>query len=549
MSFNWPSEGVSITLLPAGLLGDEIFDLAVEWTSHHLLVPSIYVKVDEQGSSAFSKFEENGPQKIIAHVIGRDGEVEVSLIDELTRNDSSLLRVGACRLITASEAFHEKQDQLVDRIREQITLSAPKHEKDGSSYVGTKLLLMNLIAGSSKQDIGSTERLLELDWDVNVVFSSEDRPTPTGFDSFTIDKEEKFPGFMLSNIASTLGLWSGINKSVLELSDIEKSTTYDKVLVQRTFARVVKTEGVAVKMAASALKQIEDFGNPIVDPTFELRGKERLEEKETAAAISKLVQSTLEADNGALSFNLEPFAGVQGVTKVRFLDGVKMFFSFLWQKIVSFPRNLIESMVEIFNRKSTELLFGEDSGYVVGVERDLEKLGLNRKDNQDLIKIEQVKNLVQSKLEEMSVTPTYRADHPGLWSTQRNFVIDILDGSLEGYKGKVLADTEKLIPKYGNVWEVPSFVLDPDEDPEQLLSTLDWLDADAAVKLKSTLDDEVILLQKEATDYGLEFVEFDKEKQEAKLVVRQIRNFREKTADRERMLGMMISEIGVSSDE
>jgi hypothetical protein len=124
-----------------------------------------------------------------------------------------------------------------------------------------------------------------------------------------------------------------------------------------------------------------------------------------------------------------------------------------------------------------------------------------------------------------------------------------LDGSLEGYKGKVLADTEKLIPKYGNVWEVPSFVLDPDEDPEQLLSTLDWLDADAAVKLKSTLDDEVILLQKEATDYGLEFVEFDKEKQEAKLVVRQIRNFREKTADRERMLGMMISEIGVSSDE
>lgn len=549
MTFQWPKDGVSVVVLPAGALGQSIFDIAVEWTAHHLLTPAIYVKIDEQEDAALAQFENVGPVELAAHVIGRNGEVRVSLIDELTRNDIDLLKIGACRMVEGDASFHEKQDRFIDRVRNQVRNSAPKLETNNEFRVGTKIMLLNLISGPTMRAGGSTTHLLELEWNANIIMSPEDRPTPSGFDSFTNETTAKFPGFLLSNIASTLGLWTGVNKSILELQDVESSTAYDKVLVQRTFARVVKTEGVAIKMAAASLKQIEEDGNPIADPTFELHGKERLKESELATEISNLVTSTLAADDFALSFKLEPFAGVESVTKVKFLDGVKMFFSFLWQKLISLPRNFIESMVEIFNRKSTELLFGADSGYEVGVERDLEKLGLNRKDNQDLIKIEQVKTLVQSKIDEMSLTPNYRAEHPALWAAQRKFVIDILDGTLDSNKGKILADTEKLIPKYGNVWEVPSFVLDPDEDPEQLLSTLDWLDADAAIKLKTNLDEEVALLEKESIEYGLEFVEFDKEKQEAKRVVRQIRNFREKVADREKMLGMIISEIGDSSDE
>jgi hypothetical protein len=399
------------------------------------------------------------------------------------------------------------------------------------------------------RDGGSTKHLLEKAWDVNVIVSPEDRSTPSGFDSFTSDVEIKFPGFLLSNIASILGLWTGVNKLIPELTQNEASTTYDKVLVLRTFARIVKTDGVAIKMAAASLKQIEDFGNPIVDPTFELRGKERIKNEELSSEIANLVKNTLLADDSALTFKLTPFEDVDGVTKVKFFEGVKMFLGFLIQKLLSLPRNFIESMIEIFNRKSTAILFGSESGYEVGVERDLQKFGINRKDNQDLVKIEQVKTLVQNKLDEMGLTPNYRAEHAGLWSAQRNFVIDILDGTLEKNRGKVLADSEKLVPKYGNFWEVPTFVLDPDEDPQQLQSTLDWLDANAALKLKDSLDTEVEALEKEAAEYELEFSEFDKEKQEAKRVVRQIRNFRERALDREKMLAMIIGEVGVSDNE
>lgn len=549
MSFQWPRDGASVVLLPAGALGGAIFQLAIEWTSHHLLTPAIYVKIEEQREESLGNFETHGPVPIKAHVVGRNGEVEVSLVDELTRNDLVLLRIGACRLVEESAAYHEKQDRLIDRIRLQIRNSAPRLESNNEITVGTKVMLLNLISGPTMRNGGSTKHLLELEWDANIIISPEDRPTPSGFDSFTSDTEVKFPGFLLSNIASTLGLWTGVNKSILELSEIEKSTTYDKVLVQRTFARIVKTDGVAIKMAAASLKQIEESGNPIADATFVLKGKERIKDQDLATEIESLVKSTLEADDRALTFKLEPFAGVDNVTKVKFLKGVQMFFSFLFQKLISLPRNFIESIIEIFNRKSTEILFGADSGYEIGVERDLEKLGLNRKDNQDLIKIREVKTFVQGKLGEMGLTPNYRADHPGLWKTQRDFVIDILDGTLKTNQGKVLADTEKLIPKYGNFWEVPTFVLDPDEDPQQLQSTLDWLDADAALKLRATLDEEVEALEAESKEYGLEFVEFDRKKQEAKLVVRQIRNFREKVADREKMLAMIIAEIGEGEHE
>ena len=71
-------------------------------------------------------------------------------------------------------------------------------------------------------------------------------------------------------------------------------------------------------------------------------------EEEIDGEIAKLVKNTLQADDRALSFKLEPFPGVDTKTKVKFLVGVKMFFSFLWEKIKSFPRNIIESVIEVF---------------------------------------------------------------------------------------------------------------------------------------------------------------------------------------------------------
>ena len=123
MAFRWPKEGVSVVLLPSGELGQQVLSLAKEWTAHRLLAPSLFLVVEEQDPRALEPFKSNGPVGIAAHVIGRNGSVVDSLIDQLGRDDIDLLRVIACRFVEDTESFHHEQDRLIDRICEQVKSS------------------------------------------------------------------------------------------------------------------------------------------------------------------------------------------------------------------------------------------------------------------------------------------------------------------------------------------------------------------------------------------------------------------------------------------
>ena len=544
MAFRWPKEGVSVVLLPSGELGQQVLSLAKEWTAHRLLAPSLFVVVEEQDPRALEPFTSNGPVRMAAHVIGRDGSVVDSLIDQLGRDDIDLLRVLACRFVEDSQSFHQDQDRLIDRIRDQVETSIARHEKDGSRKVGTDLLLLNLISGPTMRTGGSTKHLVEFEWDANIVLSPENRSTPAGFDTFTDESDPTFAGFILSNIASTVGLWTGINKSVLELSGVDQSATYNKVVVQRTFGRVVKTDGIAIRMAASALKEIEDHGNPAADPTYVLHGKERLKDGQFQPAISKLVEDTLSASDGVLRFNFDVSKEELAGKSIGFVDGLKMLGAFLWDKIVSFPRNLLEAFIETFNRKATKLFFGENSDIAIDVHKDLRRYGMQVKDGEDLLKIQKVKDSVKSVVDDILLGPTYRGQHPQLWQQQRELILAVLDGNNPHFPDKILADTEKLIPKHGNVWTVPEFLLDTDEDPDEIISSLDWLDVDEAQKISTRLEEEISLLQSELRDSRQEMHDAEKEKLDAKAAARKLRNEREREASKDKSLKTIIKEFG-----
>ena len=544
MAFRWPKEGVSVVLLPSGELGQQVLSLAKEWTAHRLLAPSLFVVVEEQDPRALEPFKSSGPVKMAAHVIGRDGSVVDSLIDQLGRDDIDLLRVIACRFVEDARSFHHEQDRLIDRIREQVETSIARHDRDAKRSLGTKLLLLNLISGPTMRSGGSTEHLLEYDWNANIVLSPENRSTPAGFDTFTDESDPTFAGFILSNIASTVGLWTGINKSVLELSNVDQSATFNKVVVQRTFGRVVKTDGIAIRMAASALKEIEDNGNPASDPTYVLEGKARLKDEQFQPAISKLVDDTLNASDSALRFTFDVSKEELTGKKIGFVEGLKMLGAFLWDKITSFPRNLLEAIIETFNRKATKLFFGEDGDIAIDVHKDLRRYGMQVKDGQDLLKIQKVKDSVKSVVDDILLGPTYRGQHPQLWQQQRELILAVLDGNSPHFPNKILADTEKLIPKHGNVWSVPEFLLDMDEDPDEIISSLDWLDVDEAQKISTRLEEEISLLQSELRDSRQEMLDAEKEKLGAKAAARKLRNEREREASKEKSLSTIIKEFG-----
>jgi hypothetical protein len=544
MAFRWPREGVSVVLLPSGELGQQVLALAKEWTAHRLLAPSLFVIVEEQDPRALEPFTSSGPVRVASHVIGRDGSVEDSLIDQLGRDDIDLLRVVACRFVEDSQSFHHEQDRLIDRIRNQVEFSIARHERDGSKNVGTKLLLLNLISGPTMRTGGSTKHLLEFEWDANIILSPENRSTPSGFDTFTDENDPTFAGFILSNIASTVGLWTGINKSVLELSGTDQSATYNKVVVQRTFGRVVKTDGIAIRMAAAALKEIEENGNPAADPTYVLEGKKRLKDQEFQPVIIHLVEDTLNASDASLRFNFDVSKEAIAGKKIGFVDGLKLLGTFLWDKIITFPRNLLEAIIETFNKKATKLFFGEDSDIAIDVHKDLRRYGMQVKDGEDLLKIQKVKDTVKSVVDDILLGPTYRGQHPQLWLQQRELILGVLDGTSQHSSGKILADTEKLIPKHGNVWSVPTFLLDEDEDPDEVVSSLDWLDVDEAQKIGTRLDEELALLQTELRDSRQEMLDAEKEKLDAKAAARKLRNERSRVESKDNSLKTIIKEFG-----
>jgi len=548
MVFHWPAEGTSVILLPHGVEGDKVFELAEEWTRHRLLMPALYIRVENQNPSAYQTFEETGPIEIIALVAGRDGFCEISLFDELGRNEIKLIKLIACRLVESEASFNEQQDQMVDRIREQIERSAPLREEDGQKVIGTKILRLNLIAGESTRVVGATEHLLELDWDANIILSPEDRSTPSGFDTFTDSSDVHYPGFLLSNIASTAGLWTGVNKSVLELHNVESSTTYDKVLVQRTFGRAVKTDTLAIRLASTALRSIEELGSPLADPTYNLIDKQKMQVTEIPSLIQRMVEETLKADNGALSFNLSlERAKAEGTEKMSLKDGLKLFARFFWKKLISLPRHLVDIVFERYNKKATSILFGEDSGYAIEARKDFRKFGLQEQDAEDLIKIDDVKKLVATTLNGLPAAPDYRSQHSDLWTSIRKMMVASLEGSLDGelneFNGRVLVDTERLIPKFGHVWTVPECVLDPDEDPAEVKSTLDWLDVEEADKILKSIDSDITYLRTTITEHQVELLSGEKEQSDAKTNMKDARTAREKLVSREKSLALILEGV------
>ena len=543
MNFSWPKEGVSVILLPPKELGEKVFELAQEWTQHKLLSPAIYISVEEQSTEIARSMAATGPTQIAAKVVGRNGFKPVSLFDELSRNSVSIMRVLACRSVQKDENFHEIQDQIVDRLQEQVKVSAPTERLLDGAKLGTKLILINFISGPAMRNGGSTEHLIEKDWTANIVLSPEDRAEPLGFDSFVNETDIKYPGFILANIASAVGLWTGVNKSIVELSDVEPSTVYDKVMVQRTFARAVITEGVAIRIAAHALRQIEIFGNPVADPTYVLKEKTAMTEDEAKVVVRAAVEAAMDADSKALRFELRTEKPAEEDKAIRFMEGLKMFAEFFVNKIKAFPFTIIDAVTMKFNEKATNVLFGKESGYRIESKKDLERYGITKRDNEEILKIGEVRKSVGDYLQKMLVAPEYRSNHPRLWYEIRRNVFELLDGTNERAKGKIVADSELLIPKYGDVWTIPDFALDPDEKPEEIKSTLEWLDVDLALKISGQLDTEISQLQVEVEGYKVELLEAETEKAKAKSEIRGVRNEREKLIDREVALRMILEEI------
>lgn len=556
MSSSWPKDGTSIVLLPDEPLGSKVLEAAKEWTRQRLLRPAFYVTCSEQNSEVFADYQPNNPLPIMATVVGLNGTRQRNLFDELSDSQLESLRVLAVRHVSKSSINDERQLLLTNRIGAQVRRAASIHEERdrGGVQRGTQLLLINMLVGSSGLARGGKIDHTETVWDVNVIVAPEDRSFPTGIDSFVVESDSKYVGFLLANIATSLGLWVGANKTVLDNSEVDRSATFDKYILQRTFVRAVKTDDVAVKVAAAALKQIEQHGSPLADANFHIQDRSLLSGVEKDSVIRAFVEKTLTYDGGALACKLEKKPPQEEQIKIGFLAGVKLFGRFFLDNLIALPRNLITSIVETFNKKATDVLFGPEGEFTVDVREDLKnsrtklrRYGILPGENDDMMKISDVRGKVKARLADIPLAVEYRFDHSPLWRGIRTDLVKLLQGNSEIAKDKVIASTRELIPEQGSSWQVPEFARDVDEDPEIVQSSLNWLDAELAMKLSTQFKEVIAELQEQSRSAISEVLAAEKEKERAKKWVRKSRSELGKTESRKRGLRRILDELDTPS--
>lgn len=556
MSSSWPKDGTSIVLLPDEPLGSKVLEAAKEWTRQRLLRPAFYVTCSEQNSEVFAEYQPNNPLPIMATVVGLNGTRQRNLFDELSDSQLESLRVLAVRHVSKSSINDERQLLLTNRIGAQVRRAASIHEERdrGGVQRGTQLLLINMLVGSSGLARGGKIDHTETVWDVNVIVAPEDRSFPTGIDSFVVESDSKYVGFLLANIATSLGLWVGANKTVLDNSEVDRSATFDKYILQRTFVRAVKTDDVAVKVAAAALKQIEQHGSPLADANFHIQDRSLLSGVEKDSVIRAFVEKTLTYDGGALACKLEKKPPQEEQIKIGFLAGVKLFGRFFLDNLIALPRNLITSIVETFNKKATDVLFGPEGEFTVDVREDLKnsrtklrRYGILPGENDDMMKISDVRGKVKARLADIPLAVDYRFDHSPLWRAIRTDLVKLLQGNSEIARDKVVASTRELIPEEGSSWQVPEFARDVDEDPEIVQSSLNWLDAELAMKLSTQFKEVIAELQEQSRSAISEVLAAEKEKERAKKWVRKSRSELGKTESRKRGLRRILDELDTPS--
>lgn len=467
----WHDGSASVILLPGGTTGVELEALISEWTKSWMLKPAFWISEGQiQESQA-------GPPRILAKVTGRNGSQVVDLFSQLSRLDIHKIRVIAARVVGPDEKLDLQQDRAVGVIEKYIEQSRPLVTRSGSTDTGIKILKVNLVFAPTERKGASYVDLLESHWDINLVVAPEDRATPTSFDGFTRYSEtEKMNGFILSNIAATAGLWAGQQRSIFELENqfSDLSPIQNQVRVMRTFVRGILSEGLAIRVAAEALRRAGNSSESTLDGLRVIPNRNLIpfEKNESVQVIDEMVQECLNFQNSALQYTgvnlkveVEPVeSGVFGA--------IKIFTRNSWSLIKVLPLWFFAAIWNFIARAVTLKLFGERGREVAKGTIDFPKTDLDKDAARNLFEIKDRRQKVKEVLGQWPRN-TLRKSEPGLWTDLRRIVLGMMDGSAlpngkvhvrDGSGIRVLGELNQVLPSLHEKWELP-------DDIERTLET------------------------------------------------------------------------------
>lgn len=482
-------EGISVILLPPGELGSKIFKIAQEWTSHRLLKPAVYLKYEDQLGAEIQSNQDSNSIDFVGQVIAINGLRPCSIFELFARVNAKTVRVVAIRDCTGNSDEDNRAQFVLTKFREQ-TENGAMLKGVSEEDQGIRLLLLNLLVASSRDSLESHSSKWESSWGYNIWVVPEDRHRSAGFDSYMTSESPRFPGHILMNVATMAGLWTGIDNSIYDSE--EEKYSESALILQRSFVRIVKTDEVAHKVAASALRNIQNHGHPLNDPSVPKGELKLVDESLINQVIDNFVDSTVKRDDSTLQCRIEDRADLQGAKKgIALTETLKLFGQFFLINLIELPRNLYASIIEWFNGKATDLFFGKDGSFEVDLRKEgkaskglLRRFGLLEEQRNDVLSITSEKRIIEDSFVATKRDSGKRSEHEDLWSFVWEESAKLLEGTskITGAEKSFLSDARYMFPKDGDSWTIPDFTLEEGEFSESIDSKIDWLDMEAASK-------------------------------------------------------------------
>lgn len=445
----WPAKAASVIILPSGERGQVLHAMAKSWSQSGILGQALWVLPKDDLSNSHNL-------AIEAQIFGRQKVISVDLFQQLAQNPLSTLRILAIRLLVNQKDEDPIQDNVISALDRLTNVGVPVQTgTTGTTSSGTDVQRINMIMAPSWIEEVKHRSLTESRWTHNVIISPEDRTSPWGIDAF-VREETNLYGITIANIASAGGLWMGTPKGSFEITSHNRSGIPGQIWLQRTFARGVLTEGLAVAQSVKALMAAADAESNNLRPEYGLQpeGIAILPDDQITNLISDMNTNIFKLGNSALSYNTFKSDDESGKRKIGAIAQLVEFTKFAWNKTLMIPIWIFESVIGAVSRKFTKIFQGEEGDAEVDANIDL-KRPLDKRDQEiantifDLDKRRLAALGPESKMQ----SSTLVRSTPELWANQRKYLFAMLDGS-DGPAGIPVPEKEQRRLVFGRLRDV-----------------------------------------------------------------------------------------------
>lgn len=481
----------SLLLVPEPVLAD-LVGLLEDWIAAWVVDPLMVV-----GLADGSVGEDSATPDVTARVIGRDGTVEVDLLDELGERPTDLLRVVAVSLdesVLGVDPAGIREE--ARRIQRMLRRSASTHNHVTS---------INLIVVETNAVGLDDEQLMLPEWTVNVLASTENRTGLESFDAFVRrSRPRDMIGFTLAHAVTLAGAWSGMGSGPYDGAQRRQGT--NALDLQRVSVRGVIAQDFMVRMAQQGLELLIQEETPLNDPAIRAQLSESQEQLRPIVdgradeAVEVLAGYVLDRFPGApLRYNRrEPSPHLR--SRRPPLQALRAFGAFSIDKFRMLPSWFGHRLRSGFATSTGTALHGEGGEELIEAVAD--PFGDASVFQHD---IELVREAQSRARESLDRPPAVTADgpdtHASYWSALRQGAFLLLDGGgtsmapglveelAERRLSGTLPNAALICPDARDPWSPhPDVARLLEAETRDLPLTIDWLDLDGASRWADVLE-------------------------------------------------------------